>query len=487
MPPVATAISPCLSVVVPCFNEEATVVEIVERVLASPYTAQVVIVDDGSSDDTVALVSGIQDGRISVVVQPHNQGKGAALRRGFKLCTSPYVIVQDADLEYDPSEFGVLLAPLLNDQADVVYGSRFHTARPRRVLYYWHMVGNRFLTTLSNISTNLNLTDMETCYKALRREVLESFEIEEDRFGFEPEITAKIAQGGWRVYEVGISYSGRTYAQGKKIGWKDGARALYCVVRYSPLTARLRARVGANATRAAPVEAGVADENLAVALDSLDGASNYADWIHSLMLRYIGGRVLEVGAGHGTITERLAGNAEVTATDISQRCVDVLAKRFGDHRNVTVAHADLVESCANEAFDSVVLVNVLEHIDDDEEALRHVRQALRPGGHALVFVPAFAALYSDFDRQVGHYRRYTAASLQSVMERAGLAVVDVRYVNSVGAIAWWALAKKLRQVPTQGWSVRLYDARVIPFLRRVEERHQPPFGQSLFCAATPRD
>lgn len=231
----------------------------------------------------------------------------------------------------------------------------------------------------------------------------------------------------------------------------------------------------------------MADENLASALHSLDGASNYSDWIHSLLQRYTGRRVLEVGAGHGTITERLAVDAQVTATDISQRCVDVLAKRFADDGNVTVAHADLVESCSDKSFDSVVLVNVLEHIENDEEALRHVRKALRPGGHALVFVPAFAALYSDFDRQVGHHRRYTAASLQSVMDRAGLAVVDVRYVNPVGAIAWWALAKKLRQVPTQGWSVRLYDARVIPFLRRVEERRQPPFGQSLFCAATPRD
>ena len=224
---------PCLSVVMPCYNEESTIVEVVERVLRSPYTAELVIVDDGSTDDTLRLANKVDDPRVRVVAQPCNQGKGAALRRGFAEATAEFVIVQDADLEYDPSDWDEILAPLLDGRADVVYGSRFLAGRPHRVLYFWHSVGNKFLTTVSNMFTNLNLTDMETCYKAFRRDVLASFVIEENRFGFEPEITAKVAAGDWRIYEVGISYAGRTYAEGKKIGWRDGVRALYCIVRYA--------------------------------------------------------------------------------------------------------------------------------------------------------------------------------------------------------------------------------------------------------------
>ena len=229
---------PCLSVVVPCYNEEATILDLLDRVMASPWVAEIIVVDDGSSDRSRELLGTCTDPRIRVILQPRNQGKGAALRTGFSHATADYVIVQDADLEYSPEEFGVLLQPLESGVADVVYGSRFLGGRPHRVLYYWHSVGNKLLTVASNMFTDLNLTDMETCYKAFRREIIQSMEIEEDRFGFEPEITAKVAARGCRVYEVGISYDGRTYADGKKIGWRDGVRAFVCIVKYSPIRRR---------------------------------------------------------------------------------------------------------------------------------------------------------------------------------------------------------------------------------------------------------
>jgi glycosyltransferase involved in cell wall biosynthesis len=223
----------CLSVVMPCYNELTTIEAVVEAVLRSPWTSEIIIVDDGSADGTREILAKFDDPRVRVLLQPFNQGKGAALRRGFAEATAPYVVVQDADLEYDPREFGELLGPLLDDKADVVFGSRVLGGGAHRVLYFWHSVGNKLLTTASNVFTNLNLTDMETCYKVFRREVLESFTLEEDRFGIEPELTAKVAAGRWRVYEVSISYNGRTYEEGKKIGWRDGVRAFYCIVRYS--------------------------------------------------------------------------------------------------------------------------------------------------------------------------------------------------------------------------------------------------------------
>ena len=228
-------IQPCVSVVMPVFNEGATVTEIINTVLAQQLVKQLIIVDDCSTDNTWENLQAVArtDSRISLTRHEVNQGKGAALRTGFTGVTSPFVIIQDADLEYDPSEYYRLIAPMLAGQADVVFGSRFIGSELHRVLYYWHSLGNRFLTTVSNMATNLNLTDMETCYKAFRREVIQKVKIQECRFGFEPEITAKVAKMNLRIYEVSISYRGRTYLEGKKIGWRDGVHAMWCILKYN--------------------------------------------------------------------------------------------------------------------------------------------------------------------------------------------------------------------------------------------------------------
>ncbi len=217
----------------PAFNEESTVAVAIERVLAQPFVGELIVVDDASTDSTPRILKELTDPRLLVITHGENRGKGAALRTGFSHATLAYVGIQDADLEYDPADLAKLIKPLQEGLADVVYGSRFISGEAHRVLYYWHSIGNRVLTLASNVVTNVNLSDMETCYKIFRRELIQSIPIEEDRFGFEPEITVKVAKSGARIYEVGISYAGRSYAEGKKIGWKDGVSAFRCLVKYS--------------------------------------------------------------------------------------------------------------------------------------------------------------------------------------------------------------------------------------------------------------
>jgi glycosyltransferase involved in cell wall biosynthesis/SAM-dependent methyltransferase len=474
----------CLSVVIPCYNESATIESIIGRVLQSPWTEEIIVVDDASADDSAAIVARLEEPRVRLLRQPKNQGKGAALRRGFLEATAEYVVVQDADNEYDPADYSALLEPLEAGQADVVFGSRFHTDKAHRVLYFWHSLGNKLLTLLSNMTTDLNLTDMETCYKAFRREIIQSIDIEEDRFGFEPEVTAKVAAAGYRVFEVGITYDGRTYDEGKKIGWKDGVRALYCIARYAkPFTKR-------QLEHEVPLPAAFeeADSELAGTLDSLDGADNYNRWIVDQFAPYLRGEICELGAGHGTMTGLLAEHGRVVACDPSPRCARALEERYGGDERIEVVKGDFASAAEGRQFDAVVLINVLEHIEDDQGLLQSICDRLKPGGHVLVFAPALPSLYSDFDRKIGHHRRYRRSTLVRRMFGAKLEVVESRYMNSIGVAAWWLVTKKLGRTPTSSGPVSFYDRVVIPWLRKVEDGRRLPIGQSLVVVgARPAD
>ncbi len=413
-----------LSVVIPCYNESATIRTILSRVAAVPVVREIIVVDDASRDGTREVLKAVAAAwppsapSLRLLFQPRNRGKGAALRSGFARATSALTIVQDADLEYAPEEYPQLIRPILDGDADVVYGSRF-AGYPRRVLYYWHSLGNRVLTTLSNMATNLNLTDMETCYKVFKTDILKSIPLRSDRFGFEPEITAKIAKLGCRVYEVPISYRGRTYAEGKKIGWKDGLQALWLILKYAILN-----------------DTGAGTQELTLRI--LRRAVKYNAWVYDLVRPYLGTDVLEIGAGIGTMTRHFLRNSSVTATDISERCLAQIRREFAGYPQVRVAPLDIRRPPeTGEAYDSVVCLNVLEHIEDDVQALRHMHRLLRPGGRAVIYVPANPRLYCEMDRGVGHYRRYVLEDLVAKLKEAGFRPLHARHHNLIGALGWW--------------------------------------------------
>ncbi len=476
-----TSGEPCLAVVMVCENEAHTIERLVESVLASPLTAQLVVVDDGSTDGTPEIVAKVQDPRVLVIRQGVSLGKGAALRRGFAEATAPYIVVQDADLEYDPDDYARLLGPLVAGHADIVYGTRF-SARAHRVLPFTFSTANRIITLASNVSTDLNMTDVMTGYKAFRREVLESFELEHDRFGFEIEFTAKAARAGWRFYEIAVSFEGRASGQVSKVSWLDGLRVAYCVGRYSDVGVRLsRPRLQLADDADGMVAFDDADVELEDSLDNLDDAANYADWIVEMIEPYVGGDIVEIGAGHGTMSERLARLGAVTASELSPRAAERLRERFaGSAISVAEGAADVV--MGDEQFDSAVLINVLEHIPDDLGALSAIYRGLRPGGTVAVFVPAHELLYGHFDRAIGHQRRYRRSTLAQALTMAGFDLVELRYVNLPGFFAWFAVARVMHRTPTESSLARAFDRLAVPVIRVVEKRWQVPIGVSLLAA-----
>ncbi len=458
-----------LSVLMPVYNEARTLRAIVERVLGSPIDLEIeiVAVDDGSTDESVEILHELaaDDDRIKIVVQPHNMGKGKAIRTAIAHMTGDLAIVQDADLEYDPEEYPRVLKPVLEGKADAVYGSRFAASEERRVLFFWHSMGNKVLTALSNMANDLNLTDMETCYKAVRGDILQELRLTSDRFGIEPEITARLAQWGARIYEVPISYHGRTYAEGKNIGWRDGLQALWLIFKFRFLDTRFSVGSG-KAT-----------------LEGLSKVPGVARWTMDQFAGYLGDEVMEAGCGIGNITSRLLDRRRLHSIDIDRFYVSDLARKYGHLANLTVTHADLEDpGCYDNIgqFDSVVCVNVLEHLDHPDRALAGFHRVLRPGGHALILVPAHGWLFSAADDALEHRKRYSELELREEVSEAGFDIVEMKQFNRFGVLGWWVNKKTARTVVAP-WQARLF-ALLLPFAMLIERMQRLP-GLSLVVVA----
>ena len=460
-----------LSVLIAAYNEADTVQACVERVLAAPLPPglerEIIFMDDGSTDPTgqIAEQLAARDRAVRVFHLPRNRGKGAAIPRAVAEMTGDVAIIQDADLEYDPADYPRLLKPILDGRAEAVFGSRF-TGEERKVLYYWHTAGNRLLTTLANMLNDTNLTDMESGYKAFVADRLRAIPLESERFGIEPELAAKVARNRLRLYEVPVTYHGRTYEEGKKISWRDGLAALWFIVRN---------RFGAN--YAPPAK---------VALDSLEQAPRFNQWMYSAIRPFLGGRVVELGAGRGNLTRWLMEGRELLVTDYAPQHLEELRQRWAHRRGLAVAKLDLTQAgdypvVARFQPATVVCLNVLEHLEDDRAVLGRLRAAV-PAGCRLVFlVPFNPRLFSEFDRQVGHVRRYQKGELEGKMKEAGFAVERQFFFNKIGTLAWWVGNVLLRQRTLTGPQLRLYN--LLTPIFRVMDRLLPTAGLSTVVVA----
>jgi SAM-dependent methyltransferase len=479
-----------ISVVIPVFNERKTIREIVKRVKATPREKEIIIVDDFSTDGTRQILREYEnDSQVRVLLQPKNSGKGSALQVGFQAATKDVVIVQDADLEYDPNDYEALLSPIDNGRADVVFGSRF-LYMEHRVLYFRHMIGNKVITFLSNLLTDLTLTDMETCYKAFKREIIQNIKLRSSRFGFEPEVTAKVARLGCCVYEVPIRYYGRSYAEGKKITWRDGVAALGHIFRYSFLDRSFVKDKHAirNVMVAPPPDPDVGVDTL----EAFEDARRYNGWICERADDAIRGRVLEVGSGIGNIIGEVLSREHVTsvvATDLRATSLATLKDRFGHDGRLSceVWNAEDPPPAAllNEKFDTVICSNVLEHICDHERALKHMKQILKPGGRLVLLVPANPAIYSGMDEDLGHFRRYTREELSRVLDVAGYEIHRLFPHNLVGAIGWWWAGKVRGRRTLRANDTKTFD-KLVPLLKHIDPYIAKPFGGvSLIAIASP--
>ena len=449
-----------LSILIPVYNEEEFIGEILDRVIRAPLPPglerEVIVVDDGSGDDSPRIAEAARQrhpGLIRVIRFGDNQGKGAAVRRAIEEARGDYCLVQDADLEYDPREYGVILEPLLAGAADAVYGSRFASSSRRRVLYFWHSVANRLLTLLCNVAADLNLTDVETCYKAFRTGLVKSIPIRSKRFGIEPEITIKLAKRQARIYEVPISYEGRTYEDGKKIGLWDAFEAVLVILRHW-LTSDLYKDPGAEI------------------LDAFTATPKFNRWMADTIRPYVGREVLEIGAGMGNLTRQLArGRRRWVATDIDAEHLQRLQLRMRHYVQVETALCDLSDPAHFERLagqlDTVVCLNVLEHIEDDLAALRNIIGALKPGGRAIILVPHGQSIFGQLDVVLGHFRRYSHEQLAGRLREAGFEVERILNFNRVSRPGWYIAGKVLKRARISRLQLRLFNS-LVWLWRRVD-------------------
>jgi SAM-dependent methyltransferase len=440
-----------VSILIPVYNEEEFVGPLLQRVLEAPLPEglerEVIVVDDGSDDGSVAAIEEYVQRYptiIKLIRHERNRGKGAAIQTAIREAVAgDFIIIQDADLEYDPREYPKLLKPLLEGKADAVFGSRFMTSGERRVLYFWHALANRILTTLCNIVSDLNLTDMETCYKAVRTSLLRSIPIRSNRFGIEPELTIKLAQRQARIYETPISYSGRTYEEGKKIGFRDAIQAVWVILRFW-------------LTRDTYKESGPE------ILDVFTEAPQFNRWMADTIRPHIGQCVMEMGAGIGNLTRLLAPRRKrYVATDIDDEHLARLHSRLQHRPNLETAHCDLSNPADFQPFggqmDTVVCLNVLEHIEDDPLGLRCIHSALRIGGKAIILVPEGMGVYGSLDVVLGHYRRYTTSELRQKMELAGFRVERIMEFNRISRPGWYFSGRIMKRKQIGRWQMKVFN------------------------------
>lgn len=461
-PAVSTELAtPCLlSILIPLYNEEEFIGELLTRVLNAPLPEgmerELIVVDDASNDGSLEIADQFAQRYpkiVRLVRHSRNQGKGAAIRTAVERATGEFCIIQDSDLEYDPREYVNVLKPLLEGAADAVYGSRFMAAGERRVLYFWHSVGNHMLTTLCNIFADVNLTDMETCYKAFRTSLIQSIPIRSNRFGIEPEITIKLAQRQARIYETPITYHGRTYEEGKKIGFKDALQAFYVILK-TGLTRDIYKDSGPET------------------LEALSAAPRFNRWMADTIQPFLGGSVMEIGAGIGNLTRFLVRRSgRYVVTDIDSEHLARLTSRFQHRPNVQIRSVDLSQSENFKEFsgqlESVVCLNVLEHIEDDLAGLRNIHSALCPGGRAIVLVPQGQEIFGTLDAALGHYRRYSEAELRQRMEQTGFLVEQVISFNRISRPAWYVSGKIFKRTSLGRRQMRLFD-RFVWLWRRID-------------------